>query len=80
MSWLRYTKPHHSDVCVVDICFIMQWTANATNDMLADAVLTVILQVDTSPASKAYHYRSLQGGKLSRCVELNSISLENFHG
>ena len=30
----------------------IQWTANATNDMLADAVLTVILQVDTSPISK----------------------------
>ena len=30
----------------------VQWTANATNDMLADAVLTVILQVDTSPASE----------------------------
>lgn len=28
---------------------LVEWTANATNDMLADAVLTVILQVDTSP-------------------------------
>ena len=30
---------------------LFQWVANAVNDMYADAVLTVILQVDSNPAA-----------------------------
>ena len=31
--------------------FMLQWIANAVNDMYADAILTVILQVDSNPTA-----------------------------
>ncbi|XP_046860569.1 cleavage and polyadenylation specificity factor subunit 3-like [Xenia sp. Carnegie-2017] len=32
-------------------CVIVEWIANAVNDMYADAILTVILQVDSNPTA-----------------------------
>ncbi|XP_065901282.1 cleavage and polyadenylation specificity factor subunit 3-like [Dysidea avara] len=54
---------------------LVEWTANATNDMLADAVLTVILQVDTSPIKSA-KFESTAEEELKKEDEFPSLVLQ----
>lgn len=42
---------------------ILEWIGNAMNDMVADSVLSVILSVDSSPAS-------VKGTSMLRCISL----------
>ena len=56
--------------CVSNNILSFQWVANAVNDMYADAVLTVVLQVESNPAAV-----QCKGSK----VKLQIVTSPNLH-